>query len=81
MICITTSFLPSAAQIDADALLGRLQPSKWHPWQVLHPVDQVLHCAAHLFLDSDLRDRIRDLVDLDGLFRHFGADTRSGQAW
>ena len=60
--------------IDAAALLGRLQPSKWQPWQVLHPVDQVLHCAAHLFLDSELRDRLRDLVDLDGLFRHFGAD-------
>lgn len=61
-------------QIDADALLGRLQPSTWHPWQVLQPVDQVLHCAAHLFLDSELRDRVRDLVDLDGLFRHFGAE-------
>jgi hypothetical protein len=63
-------------RIDADALLARLQPSKWTPWQVLHPVDQVLHCAAHLFLDSELRDRLRDLVDLDGLFRHFGADVQ-----
>jgi hypothetical protein len=63
-------------QIDAAALLGRLQPSKWQPWQVLHPVDQVLHSAAHLFFDSELRDRVRDLVDLDGLFRHFGTDAR-----
>lgn len=63
-------------QIDAAALLARLQPSKWQPWQVLHPVDQVLHSAAHLFFDSELRDRIRDLVDLDGLFRHFGTDIR-----
>jgi len=62
-------------RIDADALLGQLQPSKWLPWCVLHPVDQVLHSAAHLFLDSELRDRIRDLVDLDGLLRHFGAGT------
>jgi hypothetical protein len=62
--------------VDADALLARLQPSKWPPWQVLHPVDQTLHCAAHLFLDSELRDRLRDLVDLDGLFRHFGADAQ-----
>ncbi len=61
-------------QINADALLGRLQPSKWHPWHVLHPVDQVLHCAAHLFFDSELRDRVRDLVDLDGLLRHFAVD-------
>ncbi len=62
--------------IDAAALLGRLQPSGWQPWQVLHPVDQVLHSAAHLFFDSELRDRVRDLVDLDGLFRHFGTDVR-----
>jgi hypothetical protein len=61
-------------QINADALLGQLQPSKWLPWHVLHPVDQVLHSAAHLFLDAELRDRVRDLVDLDGLLRHFGAE-------
>lgn len=61
--------------IDAQALLGRLQPSQWTPWHVLDPVDQVLHSAAHLFLDSELRDRVRDLVDLDGLLRHFGAVT------
>ena len=61
------------ARVDADALLERLQPSKWPAWQVLDPVDQVLHSAAHLFHDSEMRDRIRDLVDLDGLLRHFGA--------
>lgn len=58
--------------VNADALISRLQPSLWPRWQVLHPTDQVLHSAAHLFQDSDLRDRIRDLVDLDGLLRHFG---------
>jgi hypothetical protein len=35
-------------------------------------MDQLLHSAAHLFLDAEPRDRVRDLVDLDGLFRHFG---------
>ena len=70
------NILPPVARtrVDADLLLARLQPSKWPAWQVLHPLDQVLHSAAHLFLDSEARDRIRDLVDLDGLFRHFGAD-------
>jgi hypothetical protein len=29
---------------------------------------------VHLVLDSDVRDRLRDLVDLDGLLRHFGSD-------
>lgn len=66
--------LPPTARIRVDSaqLLSRLQPSQWIGWHVLQPVDQVLHCAAHLFCDSDLRDRIRDLIDLDGLLRHFG---------
>ncbi len=69
------NILPPVARthVDADPLLERLRPSKWPAWQVLDPVDQVLHSAAHLFLDSEARDRIRDLVDLDGLLRHFGA--------
>jgi hypothetical protein len=62
------------APVDADKLLARLVPSRWPGWQVLDPVDQVLHSAAHLFFDVELRDRLRDLVDLDGLLRHFGAD-------
>lgn len=70
------NILPPVARtrVHADVLLERLSPSKWPAWQVLHPIDQVLHSAAHLFLDSDLRDRLRDLVDLDGLLRHFAAD-------
>jgi hypothetical protein len=69
------NILPPVARthVDADALLDRLRPSKWSTWQVLDPADQVLHSAAHLFFDSEMRNRIRDLVDLDGLFRHFGA--------
>jgi len=59
-------------RVDADLLLERLQPSSWPGWQVLQPIDQVLHSAAHLFHDAEVRDRLRDLVDLDGLFRHFG---------
>jgi hypothetical protein len=34
----------------------------------------VLHSAAHLFQDGDLDGGLRDLVDLDLLLRHFGAD-------
>ncbi len=70
------NILPPVARthVDASLLLARLQPSLWPTWQVLHPIDQVLHSAAHLFLDSELQDRVRDLVDLDGLMRHFGAD-------
>lgn len=64
----------AAKRVDVDMLLQQLQPSKWDSWKVLAPVDQVLHSATHLFHDSEARDRIRDLVDLDGLFRHFGTD-------
>jgi Uncharacterised nucleotidyltransferase len=60
-------------QVDADLLLARLQPAAWPGWHVLAPVDQVLHSAAHLFYDAEVGDRLRDLVDLDGLFRHFGS--------
>jgi len=69
------NILPPVARtrVDSDRLLERLQPSRWPSWSVFHPVDQVLHSAAHLFLDSEVRDRVRDLVDLDGLFRWFGA--------
>lgn len=41
---------------------------------VLAPPDLVLHSAAHLFQDGDLDGGLRDLVDLDLLLRHFGAD-------
>ena len=60
-------------RVDAKLLLAHLQPSRWQRWQVFHAHDQVLHSAAHLFHDSEARDRLRDLVDLDGLLRHFGA--------
>ena len=68
------NILPPVARtrVDADLLLARLQPSIWPAWQVLQPVDQVLHSAAHLFHDSEARDRVRDLIDLDSLLRHFG---------
>ena len=66
--------------VDTDALLACLQPSLWPGWQVLQPVDQLLHSAVHLITDSDLRDRLRDLVDLDGLLRHFGRDAAFADA-
>lgn len=70
------NILPSMAHaaVDAGRLLAATRPAKLAPWQVLQPLDQVLHSAAHLFFDSEFRDRIRDLADLDNLLRHFGAD-------
>ena len=70
------NILPPVARqrVDANQLLAHVQPSKWPGWSVFQPVDLVLHSAAHLFLDSEARDRLRDLVDLDGLLRHFGRE-------
>ena len=42
--------------------------------RVLSPAHMVLHAAAHLFHDGEITGAIRDLVDLDGLFREFGLD-------
>src|SRR5574337_735430 len=39
---------------------------------VLAPVDMVLHSATHLFHEGEFDHGLRDLVDLDGLLRHFG---------
>ena len=57
-------------RVDMEALLTECQPSQWPGWSVLSPRDQVLHSAAHLFFDSEPLERVRDLVDLDGLLRH-----------
>jgi hypothetical protein len=41
---------------------------------VLAPADMVLHSATHLFHDGELDSGLRDLLDLDSLLRHFGAE-------
>lgn len=48
--------------------------------KVLAPTDMVLHSAAHLFLNEELSHGLRDLVDIDALLRHFGADERFWEA-
>jgi hypothetical protein len=65
----------SRTKVDANRLFERAEPVRsaaWHGWQVLHPQDQLLHCASHLFEDSEFRNRLRDLVDFDALARAFG---------
>ena len=41
--------------------------------QVLAPEDMLLHSATHLFHDGELPHGLRDLTDLDLLFRHFAS--------
>lgn len=63
---------------------SRLRPDPLKLWEsardvdgpmlkVLAPADMLLHSAAHVFQDGALERGLRDLVDLDALFRHLGS--------
>ena len=65
----TARFKPDSAKLLAAALTLPGHPGL----KVLVPADMVLHSAAHLFLNEELSHGLRDLADLDGLLRHFGA--------
>jgi Uncharacterised nucleotidyltransferase len=52
-------------------LLPQTRAIAGSPWRALAPADQVLHMAAHVFIDSDCRSRLRDLADIDALLRHY----------
>lgn len=43
--------------------------------RILAPADMVLHSAVHLFNEGEFDRGLRDLLDLNDLLRHFGADT------
>ena len=68
----TSRLRPDPRKLLADALPLSVENELY----VLAPVDMVLHSAAHLFHDGELEHGLRDLVDLDGLLRDFGEDTR-----
>lgn len=60
----------STGTIDTDALWRdavEVRPGVL----VLGPEDMVLHSAAHLFHEGEFGHGLRDLLDLDGLLRHF----------
>src|SRR5262245_16959151 len=59
---------------DAAALFAASRAAKLEGFRVLSPEDQVLHACVHLFQDSDLSNRLRDLIDIDGLARELGRD-------
>jgi hypothetical protein len=69
------AILPPISRVKADAALlfeqARAVPGM--RFRVLSPEDQLLHACVHTFVDSDLADRLRDIVDLDGLLREFAA--------
>lgn len=65
--------LTSRLRPDPDLLLQDAEAVDGCSFKVLSPCDMALHSAAHLFYDSDLHNTLRDLIDLDDLFRHFSA--------
>ena len=61
--------------IDAEPLLKRSVPiSETPPFRTLAPVDQILHSATHLMLDSEFDHALRDLIDIRELILHYGSD-------
>lgn len=62
----TSDLQPNPALLMRDAIM--LDNSRF---KVLSPCDRVLHSAVHLFFDSDLSNKLRDLADLDQLLRLF----------
>ncbi|MEX2650768.1 MAG: nucleotidyltransferase family protein [Alphaproteobacteria bacterium] len=70
------AILPLTGRIrpDSDVLLQRARPVPGMRWSVLAPADMVIHSVVHLFQDGDLTNGLRDLVDIDGLLRHYGTD-------
>ena len=57
---------------DPTLLFEAARPVAGTRFLVLAPEDMVLHSAAHLFQDGEMSAGVRDLTDLDLLFRHFG---------
>jgi hypothetical protein len=73
------AILPRTSRLTADSgvLLSRAVPAG--SAYVLCPTHMVIHAAAHLFHDGQISGAVRDLVDLDALFRHFG--THEADFW
>ena len=47
--------------------------------KTLSNTDILLHCAVHLFHEGEFEKGLRDLIDLDTLFRHFSAENEDFQ--
>ncbi len=63
----------SRIRIDGESLWPGA-PSGESVLPTLAPPDLVLHAVIHLFHEGNLAGGLRDLADIDGLLRHFGAE-------
>jgi len=67
------NILPRTARLK-PAAAALLQAAKQLPdsrYRVLADEDMVLHAMTHLMFGDDLADKLRELVDIDVLLRHF----------
>lgn len=72
------NILPLTARLHPDPekmIQASVQIDEEFELYTLCPADMILHSATHLFHDGELEHGLRDLVDLDQLFRHFGEDS------
>lgn len=54
---------------DPVALWARRRPIADSRFYVLDPADQLIHAVVHLFQDTELDGRLRDLLDIDAMLR------------
>jgi len=70
------AILPVTARIKCDPsplFSGARRVPNYPDFHVLGEADMVLHSATHLFAEGEFHHGLRDLVDLDALFRHFAS--------
>lgn len=69
------NILPPTARLtpDADLLNRDIVKIPGRELYRLADVDLVLHAIVHLFFDSAMDDKLRELVDIDQLLRHFSS--------
>lgn len=71
------TILPLSSRLQPDAKsLNDHATAVGEGIKVFAPVDMVLHAAVHLFHDGEIKNAVRDLVDIDALLREFA--TRPG---
>jgi len=64
----------SRYHIAADSLFDNAQTTDYSWVKTLSNTHLTLHCCAHLFVDSDLKYRFRDILDIHQLITHFSTE-------
>jgi len=70
IVPLTAEKLPNALQL----LESRCPTDNEKTHYALAPMDMILHSAVHLFSEGELDKGLRDLTDLDLLFKHYFDD-------